>query len=38
MSFAPEQFSLADFYFGDIDSTDPAVPPEDFNAGPVNPF
>lgn len=32
MSFSAEQFSLADFYFSDFDSTDPAVPPEDFTA------
>jgi 8-amino-7-oxononanoate synthase len=32
MTFKPEDFSLADFHAGDIDSTDPTVPPVDFTA------
>jgi glycine C-acetyltransferase len=32
MSFKPEDFSLADFYLGDLDSTDPTIPPVDFVA------
>lgn len=30
MTFKPEDFSLADFYLGDPDSTDPTIPPADF--------
>jgi 7-keto-8-aminopelargonate synthetase-like enzyme len=30
MDFKPEQYSLADFVLGDVDSTDPTVPPADF--------
>jgi 8-amino-7-oxononanoate synthase len=32
MDFKPEQYSLADFYLSDFDSTDPTVPPADFTA------
>ena len=32
MTFKPEDFSLADFHLGDIDSTDPTIPPADFVA------
>jgi glycine C-acetyltransferase len=32
MSFNPEDFSLADFHLGDLDSTDPTIPPADFTA------
>ena len=32
MSFRPEDFSLADFYHGELDSTDPTIPPADFTA------
>jgi 8-amino-7-oxononanoate synthase len=32
MSFRPEDFSLADFHLGDLDSTDPTIPPADFVA------
>jgi glycine C-acetyltransferase len=30
MSFAPDTYSLADFHIGDLESTDPTVPPADF--------
>lgn len=30
MAFKPDDYSLADFYLSDIDSTDPTVPPPDF--------
>jgi glycine C-acetyltransferase len=30
MTFAPEQYSLADFHLADADSTDPTIPPADF--------
>jgi glycine C-acetyltransferase len=32
MSYAPDDFSLADFHLSDLDSTDPTVPPADFTA------
>jgi glycine C-acetyltransferase len=32
VDFRPEQYSLADFYFGDVDNTDPTVPPADFTS------
>jgi glycine C-acetyltransferase len=31
MTFAPERYSLADFFVSDLDSTDPTVPPADFS-------
>lgn len=32
MAFKPDDYSLADFYLSDVDSTDPTVPPPDFTA------
>lgn len=32
MTFSPEAYSLADFFHGDGDGTDPTVPPDDFIA------